>query len=154
MFGIDKQIAELKSANRAADIINQELTKENAELEERRSALAKTLDEAEQDLRAARKENERLAKEFRAAQEANASLERELGRAQGELAEVKADHVEPEELEAKPLFELPTPLEIWVRAWAATASASDCKDTDTASRYADACLEGAEKRFNLKTGRR
>jgi hypothetical protein len=36
---------------------------------------------------------------------------------------------------------------LWIKAWVATANAIDCKDHETATRYADAALKAFDERF-------
>lgn len=36
---------------------------------------------------------------------------------------------------------------LWSSAWIQTANASDCKSTDTATRWADAALKAFDERF-------
>jgi len=41
---------------------------------------------------------------------------------------------------------------VWVRAWCATASAISCQNTETAARWADACLKDFRQRFRKSEG--
>lgn len=36
---------------------------------------------------------------------------------------------------------------VWLQAWSATVNANDCKNPDTATKYADACLKDFKERF-------
>lgn len=37
--------------------------------------------------------------------------------------------------------------EIWLQAWCATANAANCKSSEIATKYADACLDAFKQRF-------
>ncbi|AAQ64166.1 hypothetical protein KVP40.0095 [Vibrio phage KVP40] len=37
--------------------------------------------------------------------------------------------------------------DVWLKAWCHTANANDCKETSTATSYADACLAAFDRRF-------
>ncbi len=38
--------------------------------------------------------------------------------------------------------------QLWIKAWCATANANDCKEPNTATRYADEALKAFDERFS------
>lgn len=41
-------------------------------------------------------------------------------------------------------------MNVWIKAWCSTASASDCKDAKVATVWADKCLKDFEERFKTE----